>query len=77
MAAGLYRGRKTIKRAARNITRMQECGGAATAAGGLSFSDNDDILPSFLSLFSLSLSSVGGGKFLQRRLLGIRRINSL
>ena len=74
MAAGLYRGRKTIKRAARNITRMQECEGAA---GGLSFSDNDDILPSFLSLFSLSLSSVGGGKFLQRRLLGIRRINSL
>lgn len=60
--SGLYLGRKTIMSAARNITRMQECGGAG-AAGGLSFSDNggdDDALPSS-SLYPC-LDVGGGGK---------------
>ena len=51
-----------MKSVARNITRMQECGGAG-AAGGLSFSDNggdDDALPSS-SLYPC-LDVGGGGK---------------
>lgn len=59
---------------------MQECGGAASA-GGLSFSDNggdDDTLPSLsLPLDSMAAAAAAEEKFLQRRLLGIRRINSL
>ena len=60
---------------------MQECGGAASA-GGLSFSDNggdDDTLPSLsLPLDSMAAAAAAAEKkFLQRRLLGIRRINSL